>query len=151
MTLTNWFINNKNTLCKKTQVFEHPEWGLQHGESLAKWLWNAQNRNFGHENTRFEDEWFDELYEFRESHSLSFALRGANVPDIIVGLNNEIGEISFFSLENEWAHQFDMGDFCISLHKSLVKILKVYKDNTQMSSVKDEINKLIFQLNASVQ
>lgn len=118
--LIDWYIAHHATI--RHAIFPY----ALDGESLAA----ASNRLNG---VTFRDpaeaeQWDEMLYQFRVSRCLIFALRGALVPWVFIGLNGEVGEISL-DLEPDsiwhqvpadypgmvrpgsWAFRFDMADF----------------------------------------
>ena len=50
-----------------------------------------------------DDELATRLFEYRQRHMLTFAMRGARVPQIVLGRNGEEGELS---LARSWAYRF---------------------------------------------
>ena len=55
-----------------------------------------------------EDTIYDELYTYRTQHALRFALRGADIPDIMIGLNHNQGDISRYHHHYGWYYTFDL-------------------------------------------
>lgn len=95
--------------------------GSRSEESLAQALNRLQDRDvFSSESE--EDQWFDALHKYRMLHSLRFALRGSNVPPIIIGLNQGRGEISLDDKER-WCYHFDMKQFCQDVRQNCIVLL----------------------------
>ena len=79
------------------------------------------------------DTWFDALYAYRQGHTLRAALRGANIPDIVIGCVGDEGQIAhmadpayvapqhaaFYTDVRTWSFAFDMPDFCEDLRQQL--------------------------------
>lgn len=114
--LVEWFDTNRNALLSEELSIcgSNP----LPGESLAAALNRLRSRDFPNEDEE-EYQWYDGLFNYSEKHCLWFALRGANIPDIIIGLNHSVGEISQSDEQEEWAYQFDMPTFCEDLEKEL--------------------------------
>ncbi|TBU76111.1 hypothetical protein DNK10_09035 [Pseudomonas daroniae] len=65
---------------------ERPEWCL---ESTI-----AGSIEVAFESEEVDDEFFDEIYDYRLRHDLRFAVRGANIPSIYFGCGVSGGEVS---------------------------------------------------------
>lgn len=115
--LATWFAENHTALCKEMLNIEGnvplPT------ESLAQALNRFQERDFAPDEQLAEQNWLDQIFAYKEKHSLRFALRGAAISNIIIGLNHGSGEISVNTDKEEWAYSFDMIDFCTNLEKRL--------------------------------
>lgn len=90
-------------------------------ESLAQALNRNQDRDFLEGEEEIADLWFDSLFEFREHHSLRFAMRGAKIPEIIIGLNHGSGEISRSDETCNWSYSFDMEEFLQDFHERMIE------------------------------
>jgi hypothetical protein len=53
----------------------------------------------------------DAMYNYRESHCLRFACRGTDFPDVYIGKNGAMHEISIYSSDEKWRYFFDVDDF----------------------------------------
>jgi hypothetical protein len=100
----------------------------EEGESLARAIRRLQ------ENEAFlcevdEDAWFDALYAYRVAHSVRFALRGANVAEIILGRNRGVWEVSRADGEI-WRYSFDFDEF----RSQAVRALRDVVDQQMASS-----------------
>lgn len=115
--LAEWYIENATSIWNKTlpQIFNQ--------ESLACALKRLQNFEFTEKQEDLEFAWHETLYQFRRSHSLRFALRGANIPEIILGKKNEHGEISRCDEKEDWHYEFSIDEFIGSSTDNLVKFL----------------------------
>lgn len=107
-----WYSEGWATWCEDTPPEHTP------ADSLAETLARLTGREF--EDPSEEAAWDDQLYTFRQHHALRFALRGASIPDIIIGCNNAVGEIS---LAGQFAHLFDLADFQHQATYECVKFL----------------------------
>lgn len=118
--LKQWFAENQEFICSEVLSID----GISPlpSESLAQALKRLQERDFLEDEQDEEDRWFDILFEFRQRHSLRFALRGANIPEIIIGSHRGAGEISLSNEENDWFYLFDMDDFISDLQQKLNQI-----------------------------
>jgi hypothetical protein len=72
-----------------------------------------------------DDELVTRLFEYRQRHMLTFAMRGARVPQIVLGRNGEEGELS---LAGSWAYRFDMQDFLDDAFASMRALLIDWRD-----------------------
>jgi len=115
-------------------------------ESLAQALNRLQLRDFDSGEEDDEECWFTTLFEFRERHSLRFALRGANIPEIIIGSKRGIGEISLSHPNHEWSYYFQMSDFDLDLRPKLGRFLKRWVAARSDPVVHSGLNKLLERL-----
>jgi hypothetical protein len=111
-----WFLENEEFL-RSEHLSIYEKFSTCPGESLAQALERLQNQEFLDEEE--QDRWYDMLYEFREHHALRFAMRGANIPNIIIGVNQGLGEISLSDQNDDWCYSFDMNDFLADTKKKL--------------------------------
>lgn len=130
--LAEWFIENQTCLRYETLSLNGKSLVLP-SESLAQALKRLQGQDFSMEEAE-EEQWFDQLFQFRQHHSLRFALRGANIPEIIIGCNHGAGEISLSSKEDKWAYPFDLDDFLRDLQQQLEHVLMEWTVTTQNTS-----------------
>jgi hypothetical protein len=114
--LKQWFAENQDFI--RSEVLSVAGISPLPSESLAQALKRLQEKEFSEDEQDAEDNWFDTLFEFRQRHSLRFALRGANIPEIIIGYHRGAGEISW-SNEEDWFYLFDMDDFISDLQHKL--------------------------------
>jgi hypothetical protein len=108
--LARWFADNQEFL-RSEHLSIFGRFSTCPGESLAQALKRLQDQDFLDQEQEAYEDWYNELYKFRERHALRFAMRGANIPNIIIGTNRESGEISLSDDDNEWCYLFDMNDF----------------------------------------
>jgi hypothetical protein len=88
-------------------------------ESLAEALDRMGERD--HESFPDEaeaDDWFERLYLFRRTHLVSFALRGAKVPEVVFGVRDGVGEVSRCRGER-WCYRFEFDDFVADIVRTL--------------------------------
>lgn len=116
------------------------------GESLAQALTRLQQRDFPEGEEDDEEYWFTTLFSFRRRHSLRFALRGANIPDIIIGCNRGVGEISLSSDQSHWAYNFEMNDFDLDLRPKLARFLNQWLASRSDPFVHSHLNTLLERL-----
>lgn len=121
--LETWF--NTNRVALLSELLSIQGYSPLPGESLAQALIRFQYRDFTPQSEKLEEIWFNSLFEYHQRHSLRFAFRGADIPDIIIGLNHGTGEISTVSERAEWSYKFDIRDFCDNLQKRLELIFKL--------------------------
>ncbi len=118
--LASWFFESQAAL--QHQILSIEGNSPLPSESLAQVLNRLREREFVEEEEDETDLWYHEIFRYYEKHGLRFALRGAVIPDIIIGLNHGAEEISCSSQEKEWAYQFDMNDFCQDLAEKLKQL-----------------------------
>jgi hypothetical protein len=116
--LIKWINENENSIRTEELIRNEIDLYKLPDESLAQAMNRLQKREFEDEDESAEDVWYDTLYKFRERHVLWFGMRGSKIPNIFIGLNNGIGEISLNSSGDEWSYQFDMSDFFENFHKT---------------------------------
>lgn len=138
-----WFAANRNELCKNTLPSAGGYPTVYPRESLAQAIRRLTDRDFAASEESEADRWYDALYYFHTHHGLQFAFPGAKFPDIIIGCNQGLGEISRTSLiETDtgdhgfaylggWAYSFDMDDFRAELSRQLREILIQWASATQ--------------------
>ncbi|MGL5939365.1 MAG: hypothetical protein ACRC2S_03100 [Waterburya sp.] len=119
--LIEWLQQNEQLIKYEPLVNEKVNLSVMNSESLAQAISRLQDKDFSDEEEMEQDIWFDTLFNFREHHSLSFALRGSRVSEIIIGCNNEIGEISLSNEISEWSYKFDIDDFFSDFHEKAFK------------------------------
>jgi hypothetical protein len=120
-----WFNENKDILftsfliCEELDMYPLPD------ESLAQALLRLQDRDFSEDDESvLADQWYEALFDFREHHSLRFALRGTKIPEIILGNNAGKSEISVSKGDYEWSYEFDENDFFQNIHESIEQFLR---------------------------
>jgi hypothetical protein len=118
--LIEWLNENENSIRNEELIKDEIDLYRLPGESLAQAINRLQEREFEDEDESAEDVWHNTLYKFRERHVLWFGMCGSKIPNIFIGLNNGIGEISLSSTESEWSYQFDMSDFFEDFHRTSV-------------------------------
>lgn len=143
--LAEWFIENQNFLSHETLSINKESLTLPL-ESLAQALQRLEERDFSQQEEQEEQEWFDILFQFREHHSLRFALRGAKIPEIIIGCNYGVGEISLSNEEDNWSFLFDMDDFIHDLQKQLERFLVQWLTINQDITVRNRIDCILQRL-----
>jgi hypothetical protein len=121
--LLEWFNQNVKFLKCETLINHELDICMFQSESLAQALNRLQERDFNIEEESLEEAWYKALFEFRQHHSLRFCLRGAAIPEIIIGLNGGVGEISLASESCEWSYKFDMDEFLEDIHARLLSFL----------------------------
>ena len=121
--LIKWFDRSEQKI--KFQTLQNSYVGLRvlDSESLAQALNRLQEQEFAEEQENLEYIWFDTLFEFREHHSLRFAMRGSKVPSIIIGSNRGSGEVSLSNRVNEWSYQFNLDKFFADFRKQALAFI----------------------------
>jgi hypothetical protein len=122
--LIEWLKQNEQLIKYEALINDEVNLSVMNSESLAQALNRLQEKDFSDKEEIQEDIWFDTLFKFREHHSLRFGLRGAKVPEIIIGCNNGIGEISLSNEIFEWSYKFDMDDFLADFSKKASSFIK---------------------------
>lgn len=131
---------------KKTKLVYKP----QKGETLCDTLGRLTIREFENENddAEFEriDDWSEQIFCYRSQHDLHFAFPGADIEEILIGVNEGGGELSFCNRIQNNTYKFDMKRFCIDLAKDLYEILdSAYSDENfpQLPSSTEIIESLL--------
>ena len=106
-----WYEENRVRFFSETLYCEHLRLSASNSESLAQALNRLQDTSFLEEEASTENEWYQFLYQYRLHHSLRFALRGTQVPEIILGKNGDHAEISLADGNEAWSYHFDIDDF----------------------------------------
>ncbi len=159
--LAEWFVHHEQDLCTMPLPATEGCPALLHRESLAQALRRLAECESIDADQQQGDDWFDALYRFRVSHALCFALRGARMPDIIVGCKQNIGEISLVSLADNdadtedwsylgsWSYPFDMDDFRNDLRRKLRQIVLQWVANNDKTVVHERANGILERLPAA--
>lgn len=134
-----WYLDNRTALWSSRLAEVRP------GESLADALVRHQQREFSDDDMDAEEEWLDTLYQFRSRHSLRFALRGADIPEIIIGCNGGAGEISCAD-PAKWRYAFDAGRFQGSFERELTQFLAKWRQQAADSTVASRAAELATRL-----
>lgn len=113
--LMQWFSANIDSLMSEPIPFYLPE-----GGSIAEKVANFYEE---YEPDCQEDNLLDALYAYRERHDIRFALRGYDVPSVLIGKHEGQMEISRSDELESWSFYFDAND----LHE-IVAALQSSKD-----------------------
>ncbi len=109
-----WFNLNKNNLLNEVFLIGDPQ------KSLAEFFYNYYDSEI--ERDEYEDE---KVFEYRESHGLRFALRGTDIKDCYIGLNDEKYEISYFdNRDNNFRIFIDLESFIDDINNISKLLLK---------------------------
>ena len=123
--LINWFCENEKFIQSEELIIcEHLS--LSISGSISKHINHLLERDFSEDEEDIEDKWYEEIFNFRQRHALTSALRGANIPDIFVGINHGQGEISLHSHDDSWCYQFDINDFISDFLNQVETFQKAY-------------------------
>lgn len=160
--LAEWFTEHQHAICHETLTKYGPDFTPRPAESLAQALNRLEEQDVP-EGSEVADQWYDALYQFRESHSLRFAFRGVRVPPIIIGCNHNRGEVSLStkvededgewwdeSLNGDWSYIFDMNDFYKHTHQVLLSVLRAWVANSIDSAANVRANSIIARLQDDV-
>lgn len=126
-----WFRENRSRLCHEELIVEG-ERPLP-GESLADALERRRAREFADDREDEAARWFAAIYDYYRVHGLRRVLQGAHIPDIVIGRNHGLGEISladdefdsegmpegFHHEPGPWAYSFDLAAFCAALEREI--------------------------------
>ena len=118
----------------------------QSQESLIQIIRKLREREFKKNEEEVEYEWFDYLYQYSTRHNLWNGLMGSRVPNILLGCNNGIGEISMFDNENKWHLNFDMEEFIQEAKQEIVKFLLFWKNICKSGEVTSRIEAIIQEI-----
>lgn len=131
LTIAEWYIDNKKKLFNSTLP------GVHENESLADALSRLRNVAFEDHEDNKEYAWHSTLHNYWNDHSLRSAMRGANIPDIIIGMNNLKGEISLSEDAVSWAYQFDSDVFKMQIESQLVEFIKEWREMALSTKAND--------------
>lgn len=131
--LCEWFIENRERLRCDTLWLEGKEQPFP-SESLSQCLERLQDRDFTEDEEDIEEEWFNAIFKFRQHHALRLGLRGARIPDIIIGLNHGEGEISLSTENDEWCYSFSMNNFLADFSEKVENFLSLVRSPTSLHS-----------------
>lgn len=135
LNLADWFSANRELIPKQSLNINGET--VMSGESIAEALHRFQERDI--ESVVELDIWHDAIAQSRfwVINSLRNALKGADVPAILIGCNKGHGEISlvdenllysenpvFIAKRGTWSYQFDMHSFLSDLTFELISTLK---------------------------
>ncbi len=116
--LESWIIENSSFI-KNEDLIISDTCQIQSGESFAQCLYRLLERDFSEDEEDEEFQWHNEIFSFRQRHSLRSALRGVDIPDVFIGTNHGKGEISLFNSNESWSHTFDLEDFLEEVRSSI--------------------------------
>lgn len=139
--LAEWFTRNHSALCSAAESVG----GIitpSASESLAQTLDRVQQREFSEFEDEEADEWFAYIFRFREQHAFRFALRGTDIPDIVIGINRRCGEISHCN-DTCWSYEFDMNLFCENAQHNIRRVLEHRCRTTDDAAVQETIAALL--------
>jgi hypothetical protein len=139
-----WFVESRKGLCDGVLSVQGN--GALQSENLSQALQRLQSRHFHDDEDEAMADWFNHLYSFRQQHALRAALRGAHIPDIIIGLNHGSGEISLVSEDVTWVYQFDMDDFCLHLRQVILEFLVKCSSISQFIGSRARATNILSQL-----
>lgn len=159
--LAEWFAENYDALRhdKFSVLGEEP----LSGESLAQADERFRNRySADDEQVTMEefDHWYDALFEYG-NHSLRVALPGTRVPDIIIGMNNGVGEISFigdadkekypqnaasYANLREWSYPFEMDNFLTDTRQRLQQFLREWLATAENPAARARVEGILEKL-----
>jgi hypothetical protein len=117
-----WFAEHQDAMCHERLIDDDGGALVSPDQSLAVALAQLQQREFDDDDA--EERWFARLFEFRQRHVLTFALRGSRVPPITIGCNGTSGEVSLADGATTWSYQFSMSDFLADSQRSLRSLLE---------------------------
>lgn len=124
--LIEWFLQNRIAICTEQLVIneERPF----PTETLSQALKRFHHREFEEEDGDREFSWFDTLLKYLQRHDLVYGLEGSRMPNIILGCNGSIGELS--SPNPEWVYKFNMFEFVDQFLNEIVQFLDVWENST---------------------
>lgn len=146
--LVEWFAINCGVLCNQQLLLVDSIQELTYltSESLAEALNRLQNRDFDENEEIAEEQWFSSLYEFRKRHALRMILKGADISNIIIGINHGVGEISVADENNHWCYLFDINDFCEHFKLQAARFIADCLINATSAEMKNQIDHLLKQM-----
>lgn len=100
--LPNWLLENRNEIFFTEFPTKYRVTGLSIAENVF---------NFYDSDIDFEDGDYDLMYKYRNTHGLRFGLRGTDLANIYIGLNENHYEVSFCDVHEKWVYEIDIKDF----------------------------------------
>jgi len=109
----NWLVENEKALRDEScpDNIKSP--------SIAKGLYDFYRKL--NNNTDMAE--IDKIFEYRERHGLRFALRGTDIDDVYIALNNGAVTISLHEKKERWNYNIDVEDFFGKIHRIYDEIL----------------------------
>lgn len=108
MEFFNWILGNKDYISDEIFFYGNEI------NSLSQRINEARNIDFNEEldDNKVFDYWHKQIYDYYKTHGLTFALRGFNNLDVIIGKNQGHGEFSCYEDGKElFRYDFDFNDF----------------------------------------
>jgi len=97
----NWFIENEKFL-RNENIPDNIK-----SSSIAKGIYDFYRKL----SEPYDFTEIDKVYEYRERHVLWFGLKGADIDDFCIGLNNGSVTISLHNKKERWNYNIDVEDF----------------------------------------
>lgn len=157
-----WFAAYRNALCIEALSIAGEQPSAT--ESVAQAVQRFRAREFTDDETEAEFFWSDAISAYRAKHSLRSAMPGARIPDIFIGCNHGIGEISHCAEDNlqnypwhlgfhaelgDWTYRCDMTTLINELHKTLEQFLHSWLTAIRDTAVQQRARDLLDQLAAA--
>ncbi len=132
LNLLEWFANNRKWIASE-EFLVLGERAIPE-ESLSQALYRIRLQKFLHPQN-IPDDLLDQLsveYEgYYQRHSLLTEMKGSGMPEIIIGLNHGVGEISLLSKSESWKYQFNMDVFINDFTHETMEFVSKWQEQTQ--------------------
>lgn len=144
--ITEWFIKRRTALLHEPLSIEGQ--GPLALESLAQAIKRLSEQGPDIDSDyEAHTRWHEAIFEYRQRHSLRFALRGADIDDIIVGNNHGHGEISLENDRQSWRYHFNISDLCHGIEQELRNCLKSWATTDKNAAARARAHGLLQLLN----
>jgi len=147
--LAEWFADNQIRICKESLEFEG-ETPLD-SESLAEAMWRLHQRDFEPSQEAEEFKWFTDLDDYWEHHNLRIGLIGSKIPNILIGCNHGVGEVSVYWGDDEWAYKFDMKGFILSFREEIRRFLTVWLSKNDNPEFQERIANILERIDVDLE
>lgn len=95
------------------------------GESLAQARTRFRDRDAFADQEEF-NEFYSRIWPYFKRHCPKSWMVGVAMPDIVLGLNRGVGEISLVIEQESWAYTFDMNLFVERFRREVIRILSTW-------------------------
>jgi hypothetical protein len=109
-----WFVENESLL-----FVEEPPEEIKHSSISQGIYFFYQNLN----NEIDDDDLLGVIYNYRSRHGLRFALRGTDIEDIYIGMNDGIPTISLYNDNSQWNYEFNKDEFMNEIHNIVSRVM----------------------------
>ena len=111
--ILNWFVDNKDSLLSESLPIS-----INDESSIAKGIYQFYDTL---DDSMTLEKIVDDMFEYRERHEITFALRGKTVDDIIIGLKDDKYTVSLYNEEEKWSYEIrELENFILGMERILL-------------------------------